>query len=365
MPAAQRSTDKKPNFDLLRLFFAALVIFSHSFELLRQADPLQARIVCTSPGALAVDGFFLISGYLITQSWITDPSVRRFLVRRVLRLYPAFVIASIVSVFVVGPLGADPHRYFAELDIGRFLRGLIVLRDPHTPRVFAGTSIESVNGAMWTISFEFRCYIVVLVLGLLGLLHRRLIVLAVTAIAGIAVCVTAPASGLADTQHLIFGIKVLRISDFMAWFLALFLTGSCYALFRDRIRFTPARWLLALGLFLATIMHADTLRPGVMLAGSYVVFGVASARPLWGVRRLHRMDLSYGLYLYGWPIQKLLNWYFPSLSPWSVCGLTLATTGSLALVSWRLIEQPALRIKPSVPSKAANSVRLNQRSAVR
>lgn len=348
MTSASHGTaaNKQPNFDVLRLLFAALVIFSHSFELVRLPDPIQARIGSVSPGQLAVDGFFLISGYLITRSWIADPSVRRFLARRVLRIYPAFIVASVLSVFVAGPLGAIPHQYFADLEVGRFLRGLLVLRDPQTPRVFAGTSIELVNGAMWTISFEFRCYLIAMVLGILGLFRQRYAVLALTVIMGIAICATAPASGATDPQHILFGVKALRVSDFMAWFATLFMTGSSYALFRDRIRFAPVLWLIALSLFVVSIAHADTLRLGVLIFGSYVVFGIANAPALYGSNWLRHTDISYGLYLYGWPVQKLLEWYYPSLGPWSVCGLTLALAGSLAFVSWHLIEKNALKIKP-------------------
>jgi peptidoglycan/LPS O-acetylase OafA/YrhL len=339
----------RSNFDLLRLLFAGLVIFSHSFELIGLPDPVGARLGMTSLGQLAVDGFFLISGYLITQSWLADPSVKRFLAKRVLRIYPAFIVASILSVFVAGPLGAVPHQYFAELDIARVVRGLMLLQIPPTPRVFAGTSVPLANGAVWTISFEFRCYLIAMLLGLLGLFRWRYALLALTIVLGLSVCWMAPPSGATDSQHLLFGLKALRISDFMAWFATLFLTGSCYALFRDRIRFTPVLWLAALAVLVFSLAHPGSLRPGLLLAGAYVVFGIAAApAPSNALGSLRRTDISYGLYLYGWPVQKLLTWYFPSLSAWPTFALTLMIAGTLAFASWHFIEKPALRIKPRV-----------------
>lgn len=339
---------RQPNFDLLRLLFATLVIYSHSFELIRVVSPIDNLLGATSLGQLAVDGFFLISGYLITESWLVDPSVKRFLAKRVLRIYPAFIVASIVSIFVAGPLGAIPHQYFAELDIARVFRGLLLLQVPTTPRTFAGTSIELVNGAVWTISFEFRCYLLAMLLGLVGIFRGRYALVALTLAIGIAICLSAPVAGGTDSQHLVFGLKALRVSDYMAWFAALFMTGGCYALFRDRIRFSPLAWACAFLVLVFCVTHASLLRVGVLLAGSYVVFGIAAAPAPWKALgdKLRRTDISYGLYLYGWPVQKVLAWYFPSLSGWDIFPLTLIIAGALAFASWVCIEKPALRAKP-------------------
>ncbi len=128
-----------------------------------------------------------------------------------LRLYPGFIVASLVSVLIVGPLGADAAQYFQDLDLGGFLRGLLLLHDPQTPRVFAGTPVETVNGSMWTISFEFRCYLVAMLCGCIGLLSRRRIVLAITLLVGAAICYTVPESGPTDSQHQLFGLRHTRV----------------------------------------------------------------------------------------------------------------------------------------------------------
>ena len=335
-----------PNFDALRLLFAVCVIFAHSFELLGVADPLEALVHTTSPGQLGVDGFFLISGYLITRSWVHDPSVRRFLARRILRIYPGFIVASLFSVLVAGPLGAQAAQYFHDLDLIAFFRGLLLLHEPHTPRVFAGTTVESVNGAMWTISFEFRCYLLALICGCVGLFTRRWLLLVATVLIGGAICYAVPPAGPTDSQHLLFGLKALRVSDFMAWFIALFLTGACFFLFRERIRYTRAGMALAALAFAGSLFHPDLLRVGVLLGGAYLVFGVAALPPLRAQRAGRHVDLSYGLYLYGWPVQKLLSWYWPTVTPWLMFASTMVICTGLAWLSWRLIEQPALRLKP-------------------
>jgi len=88
----------------MRLILAGLVMLSHAPTLIDgdRHRELLTMLFGTQPlGAMAVDGFFLLSGFLIVQSWATDPNLGRFLLKRVLRIYPAFIVASIVSVFLV------------------------------------------------------------------------------------------------------------------------------------------------------------------------------------------------------------------------------------------------------------------------
>ncbi|WP_429302908.1 acyltransferase family protein [Paraburkholderia sp. GAS199] len=331
----------------MRLLFAVSVLFAHSFALLGFADPIEAVVHTTNPGSLAVDGFFLISGYLITRSWVHDPSIGRFLARRVLRLYPGFIVASLISVFIVGPLGADAAAYFHDLDLRVVLRNLLLLHDPQTPRVFAGTAVESVNGSMWTIAFEFRCYLLAALVGCLGLFARPRVFLVIVLLAGAAISYTVPPIGPTDSQHLLFGLTALRVSDSMAWFATLFLCGSCFFLFRERIRFTRVGCVLASVLLVASLFDPAALRPGVLLAGGYLVFAVASLPARKRVRGSGHVDLSYGMYLYGWPVQKLLSWYWPGVTPWAMFVVTLILCTGLGWLSWRLVEQPALRLKPA------------------
>jgi peptidoglycan/LPS O-acetylase OafA/YrhL len=356
-PLARPADNGQPNFDLLRLFFACLVVFFHSFLLARVAAPYTAKILALNPGALAVDGFFLISGYLITQSWLADPSAKRFLARRVLRLYPGFIVASLFSVFVVGPLGADPHAYFTRLDVLRFLQGLVLLHMPDTPPVFAGTTAQLVNGSMWTISFEFRCYLLALLFGLVGLFNQRYLLLVLTVAIGVAVGEYVPPVGVAHPQHVFFGVNALRVSDSIAWFAALFMVGSCYARFRDRIGFGPVRALVACGMFVALLMSDPVLlRPAVLLPGAYFLFAAASAPAWWRSRKAdRRSDFSYGIYLYGWPVQKLLTWYWPGIGPWMIFVFTLLVSTAFAFLSWRWIEKPALTLKPGARSTVPRS----------
>lgn len=99
--------NRNNNFNFLRLLFASLVIVSHAPEL---RDGNRSREILTrifgsiSFGELAVDGFFLLSGYLIVQSWHHGPELGSFFSKRIRRIYPAFIIASLFCIAVVVPL---------------------------------------------------------------------------------------------------------------------------------------------------------------------------------------------------------------------------------------------------------------------
>ncbi|MDE1953572.1 MAG: acyltransferase [Betaproteobacteria bacterium] len=188
-------------FDVLRLALASLVIVSHVPEL---SDGNRSREILTglfhtlSLGKVAVDGFFLVSGYLILQSWLREPRLLRFLQKRVLRIYPAFLAASLVCVLIVGPIAGSPS-YWHTLDASHAVTATLTLQVPAVPAAFQGMAYPMVNGAMWTVHYEFACYLLV---ALMGLALRRsltpawmLLTLALSAFYGYVQLSTGPCTG--------------------------------------------------------------------------------------------------------------------------------------------------------------------------
>ncbi|WP_084688492.1 acyltransferase family protein [Paraburkholderia oxyphila] len=328
------------NYNLLRLLFAVAVIYSHSFELLGSPDPLERMSSAMSAGTIGVCGFFLLSGYLTAQSWSHEPLALAFLKKRALRLYPAFVVASALSVLVVGPLGASTQHYFAEWSPYKFIADLIGLRQPRTPPVFAGSPVQSVNGAMWTITFELRCYLLLTVLGLCGVVKRRWALLLLAVVVNVAAILGAPHQRGAE------GLPFFGVSGFMIWFASMYLSGVCFYVFRERIPLRGSLAAVALIVFVAALFGPqNVLRAVISTMGAYLILYCGQLQSPWLAKLRMRDDLSYGLYLYGWPVMQLTAHWVPSIAPLVAFVCVTVICAPLALASWRRIEAPALRLK--------------------
>ena len=344
----QDARGRDNNFNFLRLVLASLVIVSHSSELVdgdRHREVLTRLFHQLSFGELAVDGFFLVSGFLIVQSWHRQPRLTDFLKKRVLRIYPGFVVAYLFSGLIVGPLGSNARAYFHDFHVFRFIFAMVCLRIPAVPETFAGLHFPAVNAALWTISHEFRCYLLVPLLGWLGLVKHRFGWLAFSLI--VLGCATAGVRLPFPFMKGLLWLNLLAVEPSATFrLLALFCMGGSFYLFRREVTFR-ARWALVASLVLVPCLFFRwSAELALATVGAYALFWFAFAR----LRVLRffqsHSDVSYGVYLYGWPTQTLLIWYFPRASPWALCPAALAVCLGLGLLSWHGVELPFLRLKP-------------------
>jgi peptidoglycan/LPS O-acetylase OafA/YrhL len=332
------------NFNFLRLLLALLVLLSHSPELIdgdRHREILTNIFHRISFGELAVDGFFLLSGYLIVQSWQRRPKLDIFLRKRFLRIYPGFIVATLICVFLVIPLAVVPINFFTPVNFIIHLKEIILLSPPSSPPIFQGKPYPLLNGAMWTIAYEFRCYLLVAILGTIGALKKTTIWLSLSII--ILLIYTFP--GFTSIVHFPkpsywFG----NFSDFIR-FLTFFCIGGCFYIFHAQIRYSRIRMVLALLILMISLSINNALNFSLPTVGAYLFFGFAFSNvPL--LKRFQTIpDASYGIYLYGWPVQKLLIWYFPLISPWLLFLLSAGVSLGCGLLSWYLIEKPCLQLR--------------------
>ena len=358
-PAAARPEERANHFNFLRLLLAACVLFSHAAICTDGDDhrePLVAVFHNLSLGELAVTGFFLLSGFLIVRSWERRPVLAGFLLNRVLRIYPGYVVAAVISVVFVGAVGAaDPGRYLARIDGLRLLKDLALLQAPATPATFTGAHLSIVNGSLWTISYEFRCYLGVALLGLCGVIRRRWAFLALTLMVAGVWLLPLAAHGLLTFSLAHFGrtgadrvYRLLLLANAYKVFLHLllfFCAGGCFALFRDRVRLS-GRWALAaLAVLVPCMFSLVASQLALLTLGAYAFFTFAHARvPALAFFKGHT-DISYGVYLYGWPVQQLLNLSLPGQSPYTLFALSVGVSAAAGWASWRFVERPFLRLK--------------------
>ena len=350
----QLDAGRDNNFDFLRFFFASLVIFSHSFAMLYNGtwyayDPLlHLTRGQTAFGGGAVNGFFLISGFLITKSWERSRGLGDFAQKRVLRILPALVVVLLVTVFLVGPLATrlpltaylgshETYRYFT------FMGTINLHLTDRLPGVFTANPLQyRVNGSLWTIRLEAICYILVAVLGLLRCYRRPIIVLlASVAVVGVTALGAKHPAAEGDWTS---SIHVLIY----------FLWGMTFYLYRNAL--PVSRALLAaclVGLVASDLINIlpYTLPP----LGAYVLFYTAFNPHLRLQSFAKHGDFSYGLYLYAFPIQQLLVSYFrPNLNAETLALSAFVIAGGCAVLSWHGVEKRWLRRK-ATPSRVLSA----------
>ena len=337
------------HFNLVRLLLSLAVLFSHCFELIdrgRTGESLYRLTGTFTAGDLAVDGFFVLSGFLILQSWRRDPHATRYLARRVLRIYPAFLVTTLLCGLVLGPaFGGGVSHYFEQFHTGAFAVAALGLREPAVPPVFIGSPYTDVNGSMWTIQYEFICYVLV-VAGGLATRHARIFWWAV--FCG-ALTLAVFGGNMLGGIHF-FGSRVLlgdEPHEFMR-FLVFFAAGALWCLHVPRVRPNAAVATLAVVATIVSLPHPAAAQFVLPTAGAYLLLALASLpatdSPL--QRFVRRNDLSYGIYLVGWPVQQLWIHWLHIQSPWVLLSIAVPSAAACAAVSWYWIERPALRWKP-------------------
>lgn len=324
---------RENNFKLLRMLAASAVLLSHSFLLSRGPavpEPLAAE-TGYSLGVAAVIVFFAVSGYFITKSFDRRAMLADFVAARVARLFPALIVALLLTAFVLGPL-------FTTLPVSDYFRqpgtwiyapqnALLVRQRFALPGVFAGNPFAGVaNGSLWTLKYEVACYAGVVIAGFAGLLRPRTVPLILLAAA--AAMVIVPGGDMA-------------LSARVAVLCGGFALGAGIYVYRHHV---PISGLILVALAVLALLTRETrlfpLCYTLALGYGALVVGFADFAPLRAYNRLG--DYSYGTYVYAFPIGQATFVLMPTLGPWGLIAVTFPITLVLAVASWVLIENPAL-----------------------
>jgi peptidoglycan/LPS O-acetylase OafA/YrhL len=340
------------NFGLLRLTFALCVLISHSFELVdgdRSREPLTYMFGTISLGELGVAGFFLISGFLITVSFENSSSLLSYFWKRILRIYPAFIVVFILSIAIIAPLSGADMAALKGVGWIKQIADMMLLNTPTLPAAFADLHYRSLNGSMWTIPYEFRCYTLIALLGTLGLLQRARI-FALLFIVILLVSAFFPFGKRAPLVHLI------GLPQFTLKLTVLFLSGSAFHIFRNSIKYRGDIAFVAGIALIGSLFNHVAEELAVPTFGGYLVFWFAFLKNTpWLNSINNRTDISYGMYLYAWPVQSLLIEFVPGISPLPIIMVATVATTILAFLSWHLIEKPSLSFKSAVGVKQQDS----------
>jgi len=317
-----------------------MVLYSHQYPLLGRESPYIIHLADNwglSLGSLGVAIFFAISGYLVTQSWIHDPHVVRYLAKRFLRVWPGLAVVTLLAVFVIGPLVSNLtlHDYFHDPRTWNYLRALYLKIIFHLPGVFVDNPFpDAVNGSLWTVRIEFRWYLYLLALGMASYVvkpqWRRSVFLV----------------SIAVLVFYYFALHHPQTQSDRSWTLdygMYFCLGALMCLYRDQWK--TICWLCALAAgVIASCLGQTIMAALLIMTPTVIVFGRAATPLIKDVGRFG--DFSYGVYIYAFLLQQTLAWFFGDRLSFTF-HLVLVTVMTLmcACLSWHLVEKPALSLK--------------------
>ncbi|MDR6199088.1 peptidoglycan/LPS O-acetylase OafA/YrhL [Microbacterium sp. SORGH_AS428] len=345
----------------VRWLMAFMVIFSHAGPIAGfygGADLGTQWSKEQSLGGVAVCGFFFLSGFLITRSKMGRSSTLRYFWHRFLRIYPGFFLILLMTAFVFAPLAwwqergtwdgfwnagsESPFTYFSN-NFTLLLGQLNIAGMGTTTPLYTDHGILDWNGSAWTLAFEFGAYILVALLGVFGALANRLVG---GVVAGIIIALsTMQWMGIGDLTGLssVFGdFRLLLLLAPFAW-------GMIFQLFQDKI---PIDDRLAIACIL--VAAATYVRGGWLVLGQYafcyalIWFGIRATK-LVGWDRY--ADLSYGIYISGWPIMWLATFFHIEEWGWfAYHAVVVIACHAYAFLSWHLVEKPAMALKRWTPT---------------
>jgi len=344
----------------LRWFLAFVVIFSHAGPLagFYGGHDLGTQFSTEqSLGGVAVAGFFFLSGYLITKSRMGRSSTIRFFWRRIMRIFPAWLLVLLLTAYVLAPIAWNhehgtmegfwdaktdsPFTYFSNNMWLPLIQHNIAGMGKIIPFFTLNGGYEW-NGSAWTLAFEFTAYILVGVLGMVGALSNRLVG---SIIAGGII-------GLAMMQWFGFGTLTNLgpvFGDYRFLLLmAPFAFGILFALHDDKIMIDNR--LAIVCAFIAVWTYG---KGGWLVFGQYAFCYVI----MWFAIKVQFLrnwdkhgDFSYGIYIVAWPLMQFAAYFRLQDAGWIVYHVVIVVAcHAYAYVSWHLIERPALQLKDWTP----------------
>lgn len=330
----QRAAGRDNNFNLLRMIAASAVLMSHAWPIAIGKDAVEPLLTSTGYklGTTSVTIFFAVSGFFITKSFDRRASAADFVVARVARIYPALVVVLLLTALLLGPLltSLPIHVYAVDRHSWTYVPQNLLLRHPQwsLPGVFAHNPAGSaINGSLWTLYSEVFCYGLVMLAGWLRLI--RPLTFPLILLAAVAPVFLVPQS---EAGGMLASTSILNLP---------FALGAAAYIYRRYLPVSTALTLSLAGAAAATLgttfyplMHAVALSYGALW------FGLTRFPRLHTYNRLG--DFSYGMYIYAFPIEQMWVARFGPMPPLQLALLSFGPTLLLAILSWKLIEAPAL-----------------------
>lgn len=344
--------DRKNNvFDYIRILLAIFVIVAHSYPIffgIGSSDIITSKLLKTeSLGGIAVIGFFVLSGFMITQSILHCRNMKEFILKRIIRLFPALIVMLLLTIFVLGPMVYDGNLsdYFKNGSVWKYLGQNINLFG-NTAYAIDGVFTNNpypaaINGSLWTLKHEFILYIVLMILSMCTVLKNRKTMLVLTAVSIITYVLSIPLSPIFN--HMSYIGVIMEINEFVKLAMYFFIGSSIY-LYRDKIKMSFPYFILAVIILLVGV-SLNATKYVLIMTMPYIIMYLGTFKIKKDILKKVG-DFSYGMYIYAFPIQQLLVFFFKdNLTIWTYMLSAIVVTSVLAIISTVLIDNNTKKIK--------------------
>lgn len=337
-----------PGYDLLRVALAFAVVFRHSFPIsLGDSEAASSGFLWTATMGI-VPIFFILSGFLVTGSALRLP-LGKFVASRALRIIPALAVDTLVTILVIGVLFTTVPLadYFTSPVTLRYLLNIVGEIHYYLPGVFENNALPRVvNGSLWTIPAELGCYVFMSALIFFRWIAdwRKILVLTILSFGLILAASFFPNNMPGFVRAVATHQGAVLVPDF--------LIGALLFHKRHSIPYWPPLFWICIGLILGSgfllpdttfsVMPAATVL-AVPIYGYVCVFIGATKMPK--LPFFSRGDYSYGIYLYGFPIQQAVAAATGVVNPFALFLMAVPPITAMAALSWHLVEKPTLKLR--------------------
>jgi peptidoglycan/LPS O-acetylase OafA/YrhL len=350
MTFADRAKDRNNHFNLIRFVAAFVVLAAHSAIFVGVWpfwDPYAYGFDLSS-GGIAVDAFFVVSGFLVTGSLLNRRSLTSFVWARFLRIFPGLWVMLLLTVFGLGlAMTTLPAREFlTSPKMHEYLWRCATIVNgvrKYLPGVFETNRLDTAfNGSLWTLPLEWRMYeFLAIAWAVLALIPNY---------RPIAFRLLAPLAAVASLLYVGFDELTHEKANLGTMHAYMFLAGSAILVLGDKIPVSVKAIPILLAVLTVSLVNYKLAFITYLVVMPFLILNMAYAPGRLLLRFNALGDYSYGVYIYAYPIQQTIMSFWPDLSPGALTALASAPTLVLAILSWRFVEKPALAHKEAFAS---------------
>ena len=328
---------------------ALFVLYTHAFSLTTgkaSSEPLRV-LLGMSLGDIAVDIFFITSGFLITSSYLNRGNIIAFAWARILRIYPGLIVAVLFCVFVVGLwfTSLDTLDYLSHPETYKYLIKNITLLggvEHYLPGVFTDIPWKGVvNGSLWTLPYEIKMYILLATFLFFTLCISKYV--KIISLKNVFLFL-AVLSMVLHIWNVIDPFWEGNRESYIRLF-SMFFMGASFYIWKEYIVLSYKWFVIGTGLFLVSMLSQNIFIIVYSISLPYIIFFIAYV-PSGFIRRFNTFgDYSYGMYIYAFPVLQLLVALNPNISVMMILIYSFIITLILAILSWNFVEKKFLKLK--------------------